>query len=733
MSWDDMDAMQDEDYAWPDLAEAIAFRTQVAADVEALIRAMPHPKDKPVTMGDPYWALFLAFEHEKIHLETSSVLIRQLPLESVVAPAGWRTAPTAAPTPDAAPQNRLVPTQAATVVLGKPTTFPSFGWDNEYGKRVVEVPAFSASAYLVSNAEFLPFVTSGGYTQKTWWVSPDGDDEGWRWATFRNATHPSFWVAGSHPDMVKFHGGKPGWPYQKDDGVNGGDSPHFRLRVQFSIIDMPWDWPAEVCYHEAAAFLRWKGAADGVVYRMPTEAEYHVARGDPAPWPEATLTAGVAGGADGVTPALGAAYAGAVALPNGAFNEVEARAAAVGEAGPDAALRTDVVMQPTSPGNLNWRWHSPTPVHAFPPSSTGFHDTHGNVWEWAEDHFAPLPEFSIHYLYDDFSAPCFDGWHTVILGGSWVSSGNLASSYARYHFRRHFFQQLGFRYVAVKEKEAFPGAATVTNLWEGGAGVSHDLVNEYLVDGGEGVGGVKSLVPAYGPAMAALTKAAVAAFCTTVDSASSVALHLGCGVGGGTFYLARSTSDGGAGFGKVVAVDGDEGSIRAARLIQHHGQLDFERVTEGVLTESALARTPAAPSDRAKVQFVHADVTFLPPDVLSASRGGAGFDTVLVDGNLLCRLTQPLALVSTLSSLVRSGGLLVVSSANDWDPTITPRNSWLGGFKMNGEKRPTLDMLGYHLKRSFKGVAVTDVPRMRGVSDRGCTLEVMQVSAWVRL
>jgi hypothetical protein len=64
-----------------------------------------------------------------------------------------------------------------------------------------------------------------------------------------------------------------------------------------------------------------------------------------------------------------------------------------------------------------------------------------------EDHFAPLPEFEIHFLYDDFSTPCFDGWHTGIMGGSWISSGDLASNYARYHFRRHFFQHLGFRWV----------------------------------------------------------------------------------------------------------------------------------------------------------------------------------------------------------------------------------------------------------------------------------------------
>ena len=39
------------------------------------------------------WALFMGFEHERIHLETSSVLIRQLPLHMVTTPQGWKYAP----------------------------------------------------------------------------------------------------------------------------------------------------------------------------------------------------------------------------------------------------------------------------------------------------------------------------------------------------------------------------------------------------------------------------------------------------------------------------------------------------------------------------------------------------------------------------------------------------------------------------------------------------------------
>jgi hypothetical protein len=46
----------------------------------------------------------------------------------------------------------------------------------------------------------------------------------------------------------------------------------------------------------------------------------------------------------------------------------------------------------------------------------------------------------VHALYDDFSTPCFDGQHHLIMGASFASCGDLASRFARFHFRPHFFQ-----------------------------------------------------------------------------------------------------------------------------------------------------------------------------------------------------------------------------------------------------------------------------------------------------
>ena len=55
------------------------------------------------------------------------------------------------------------------------------------------------------------------------------------------------------------------------------------------------------------------------------------------------------------------------------------------------------------------------PVNLYPASEAGFCDVFGNVWEWIEDHFNGLGDFKAHLLYDDFSTPCFDGRHNMIM------------------------------------------------------------------------------------------------------------------------------------------------------------------------------------------------------------------------------------------------------------------------------------------------------------------------------
>jgi len=93
--------------------------------------------------------------------------------------------------------------------------------------------------------------------------------------------------------------------------------------------------------------------------------------------------------------------------------------------------------------NLNLKFCSPSDVNLF--SKNVIHDIYGNVFQWLNTEFYPLPGFSTQYLYPQFSYPYFDKDHYMLKGGSWASTGASASKYYRLWFRKHFFQHAGFR------------------------------------------------------------------------------------------------------------------------------------------------------------------------------------------------------------------------------------------------------------------------------------------------
>lgn len=92
----------------------------------------------------------------------------------------------------------------------------------------------------------MPFVREGGYSKPEYW-----EPEGREWLKSRRKDHPFFWV-------------------------KVGDS--FRYRCIFQEIDMPWDWPVDVNFHEAKAFCNWKSKAQGVKLRLPSEDEWYALR-----------------------------------------------------------------------------------------------------------------------------------------------------------------------------------------------------------------------------------------------------------------------------------------------------------------------------------------------------------------------------------------------------------------------------------------------------------------------
>ncbi len=584
MSWDDLD---DSHYSWPDVAEVRDYRGKVKTVVSEFIRTMP--LDLPIDWDSPAWVILMGIEHERIHLETSSVLIRQLPLEWVKPQPHWPACPQARHDRASVPANTLVAMPGGRVTQGK--TDDTYGWDNEYGSLSTELKPFKASKMLVSNAEFFHFIAANGYNERRWW-----DDEGWGWREFAQAQMPTFWVG----DIT-----------QPDD---------LRLRLMTEEVAMPWDWPAEVNQLEAAAFCRWLAEESGKAIQLPCEAEWMQLReqvaGDQPDWIDA-------------------------------------------------------------PGNINLaRWASSCPVDHF--AQGDFFDIVGNVWQWTTTPTNGFEGFRVHPLYDDFSTPTFDGKHALIKGGSWISTGNEALKSSRYAFRRHFFQHAGFRYVVSSHQESM-----ALNPYETDSMVSQYLDFQY----GPGYYGV----PNYAAALVDL----VLPHCAQRGHA----LDIGCATGRASFELARH-------FAAVTGMDYSARFIDVALQLTSGEDFRYVVPEEGELVEYRQVRLKEFGFDESlaqRIQFVQGDACNLKPQP-------DGYDLVLAS-NLIDRLRQPKRFLQDITPMIRSGGLLAISSPYTWLEEFTPKENWLGGFRENGEALTTWQALQRLLRDAFEEVAPPqDVP-----------------------
>ncbi len=235
MSWDDLDKSKKD---WPTLNTVNEYRNQVKILINQLIDSMTITL--PIKDNSLAWLILMITEHQNIHLETSSVLIRMLDLNDINAKPSWA----AEQNTNTPPKNELIAVKSTSITLGK--NDDTYGWDNEYGEKTVNIETFLASKYLVSNGEFLQFIEDGGYCNNQHW-----NEEGKKWLAFSKATMPRFWL-------------------RKDK--------QYYQRNLISEMPLPLDWPVEVNYLEAKAFCNWLAAKTGKSIRLPTEGEWYCLR-----------------------------------------------------------------------------------------------------------------------------------------------------------------------------------------------------------------------------------------------------------------------------------------------------------------------------------------------------------------------------------------------------------------------------------------------------------------------
>ena len=604
MSWDDLN---EQNYDWPTPAEVRAHRDATREIVDSFIRECDF--SLPIDWKSPMWIVLMAIEHERIHLETTSILIRELPLELTKQHPVWGKI---CQDHGKAPANEMIAVEGGQVELGKSKTNPLYGWDNEYGYATETVESYKASKYLASNQEFLEFVEAGGYQTKKFWT-----EEGWSWVEYKKAEHPVYWL-------------------KTKDG--------YQYRSMLEVIDMPWDWPAEVNYLEAKAFCNWKSEVSGTHVRMPTEAEWHQLR---------------------------------------------------------SLVDTDQPYWKSAPGNINLEHGmSPCPVnrHAF---DNDFFDIVGNVWQWTETPIDGFDGFEVHPLYDDFSAPTFDGKHNLFKGGCWISTGNYAIKDSRYAFRRHFFQYSGLRYI-----EAKPLPEPEFNVYE-----TDEMVSRYIEFH-------------YGPEHLDIKNFQVACVEHAVkhlgDCKTERALDIGCAAGRSSFELAKH-------FDHVDAVDFSVRLVEAPTNLQQTGRQRFVFPEEGELNSLHEVRL----DEFEGYTEVKDKISFMQGDACNLIEKYKDYDLVYAL-NLLDRLYDPAKFLTTITDRIRPGGILVLASPYTWLEEYTPRERWLGGFKAEtGETFTTLEGIAGVLDPNFEmqGEPV-DVPFVIRETRRKFQYGVSELTVW---
>lgn len=599
MEWDDVESAH---YQWPKVQEVRAYRQKVRELVDSLI--MELPLTLPITQDSPMWIVLMGIEHERIHIETSLVLHRQMPLEFVQDVADF----TLCPHSTIAPRNEMVGMQGNRVVLGKERSHHLYGWDNEYGRYEEDVENFFVSKYLVSNAEFMEFVKDGGYENRAFW-----DDEGLKFLAISGAKHPPFWV--------------------HEDG-------EYRYRTLCKVIDMPFDWPVDVNALEAEAFCRYKSQKEGVTYALPSEAEYRVVY----------------------------AYAGLRDIPE--FHESRA--------------------------NVNfYHYFSSCPVNEF--GFNGIYDVVGNVWQWSRTPIFGFDGFEVHDAYDDFSTPTFDEKHALILGSSWASSGNLIMKHSRYAFRRHFYQNAGFRYVISSNK-----AQEQKDLYEDDATVAQYCAFQY----GDAHFGVKNF----------------AIECVNIASKfaknHTKALDLGCATGRASFELAKS-------FDKVEGVDFSARFIGVGVKLKNEGYVAYASKTEGDLAEKKKVTIEELGYEgvRERVSFWQGDACNLKPNFNA-------YDLIMAT-NLIDRLYNPKLFLQSVHERLNKEGVLILTSPYTWQESSTKKEFWLGGYKdENGKEIKTIDTLKEILSNEFELIHLQDLEFVIKESARKFQHSISEVSVW---
>lgn len=196
---------------------------------------------------------------------------------------------------------------------------------------------------------------------------------------------------------------------------------------------------------------------------------------------------------------------------------------------------------------------------------------------------------------------------------------------------------------------------------------------------------------------------------------SSRALELGCSVGRSSFELSRYCES-------VLAIDSSKIFISAAKQIQETGQKEYALTIEGAQKQKRIALLPEGVRPE--------KIKFRCDDALNVSKKDFAFDVVLV-ANLLCRMSNPLALLTELPHLTAVNSQLILISPYSWSTEFTPLGNWLGG-KESSQGKNSLDDIQNALRDYFDLKRVFDMPFLIREHARKYEVGISQATIWTR-
>ncbi|KAJ9644932.1 hypothetical protein H2204_001394 [Knufia peltigerae] len=390
--------------SWPPLEDILSYQNRVRSRITEKISNGDAFSDRKLGR-----ALWLAYEHEAMHLETFLYMLLQS--ERVLPPPGKGVPDFKALAAEARAHRvpnkwHKIPTTKVKIGLDDAENDDGpdryFGWDNERPSRTVQVYEFEAQARPISNGEYARFLeaTKQDTLPASWTVSPASDSHS-------NGTNGV--INGN--DIANLDTASPSWIRGKS------------VRTVYGLIPLQYalDWPIMASYNELAAYAEW---SDG---RIPTMEEarslYKYAHDQQDSTMEkvpSKLISAVNGhlSNEGVEetpphnpslPTGGAASNGSAAPNDRHTNNLDPN---------------DLFIPLTDTQNVAFRHFHPTPITGH-DGLRGQSDV-GGLWEWTSTTLAPHQGFSAMKLYPGYTADFFDDKHNVCLGGSWATVPRIA-------------------------------------------------------------------------------------------------------------------------------------------------------------------------------------------------------------------------------------------------------------------------------------------------------------------